>query len=141
MDGRPANVAVKATFRKTGGPPGGGYGIILRDQQPAQHNGVYQGGQFYVAEVGDRGEFGIWRRDNDHWLDLISWTHSDAVHAGQTPNALEARASGSELQFLANGVELARVQDASLGPGGVGAFAGGDGNVVALTDFLVDGSD
>ena len=66
------DVIVSATFRKLGGTPaGGGFGIIVRDQSPTPLDGVNQGGQYYVLEVGDKGEVGIWRRDVDHWVDLL----------------------------------------------------------------------
>src|SRR5207248_8147114 len=36
---------VTASFRKVGGPPGGGYGIIVRDQWPGPRDGRSQIGQ------------------------------------------------------------------------------------------------
>src|SRR6266508_4654498 len=38
------DVILTATFRKVGGPPGGGYGMIVRDQSPGARNGLAQGG-------------------------------------------------------------------------------------------------
>ena len=49
------DVVVSATFRKTGGPPGGGYGLIIRDQGPDPRDGVNQNLNAYVLEAGDRG--------------------------------------------------------------------------------------
>ena len=48
---------VSATFRKTGGPPGGGYGLVIRDQGPAPRDGVNQNDEAYVMEAGDQGEY------------------------------------------------------------------------------------
>src|SRR5262249_21766131 len=42
------DVEVTGRFKKTGGPPGGGFGLILRDQEPAIHDGKNQGGRYYV---------------------------------------------------------------------------------------------
>src|SRR5919199_110455 len=50
------DVVVTATFRKSGGPPGGGYGLVVRDQRSTPRDGHDQTGAFYVAEIGDRGE-------------------------------------------------------------------------------------
>ena len=50
------DVVVSATFHKLGGPPGGGYGLIVRDQHTSPGDGVAQGGQFYVLEVSDRSD-------------------------------------------------------------------------------------
>ena len=74
------------TSAKLGGPDGGGYGIIVRDQRQGPRDGSSQDGRYYVLEVGDKGEVGIWRRDGDHWVDLLPWQHSDAVKTGTAPN-------------------------------------------------------
>jgi hypothetical protein len=89
----------------------------------------------YVLEVGDKGEFGIWRRDGDHWIDLVPWMSSSSVRAGGSPNDLMVRATGAQLSFMVNGTEVGRVEDATLPTGGVGVFVGGDNNDVAL-DYL-----
>jgi signal peptidase I len=131
------DVVVRAIFRKVGGPPGGGYGLIVRDQGPGPRDGRNQAGWYYVLEAGDRGEVGIWRRDGDHWTDLLPWTRSDAVQRGGAPNELEARAVGDRLRLVVNGREVASVADAALVAGGVGVFVGGDGNEVALDSLQV----
>jgi sortase A len=131
------NVVVTATFRKVGGPPGGGYGLIIRDQDPSASDGVAQTGRYLVLEAGDRGEIGIWRRDENAWVDVLSWTPSDAVHKGNEANTLEASAVGQRLTFLVNGTQVASAVDASLQGGGVGVFVGGDGNDVELDHLLV----
>jgi hypothetical protein len=133
-----SDVVVTAVFHKTGGPPGGGYGIIVRDQGPGPRDGINQDGDFYVAETGDRGEVGIWRRNADHWVDLVPWTPSDVVHVGGTTNELMLRAQGSQLTFVVNGHEVASVSDATLQSGRVGAFVGGDFNEVRLDRFNVE---
>jgi hypothetical protein len=91
----------------------------------------------YVFEAGDLGEFGVWRRDEDHWVDLVPWTRSSAVRPGGSPNDLVVRAIGDQLNFSVNGVDLVTVKDASLPFGKVGLFVGGDYNEVALDHFAV----
>jgi hypothetical protein len=131
------DVTVSATFRKVGGPPGGGYGLILRDQGPGPRDGQNQTGDFYVLGVGDRGELGMWRRVEDAWIDLLPWTASDAVRPGGAANEITARAQGPRLTLLVNGVEVASELDDTLRQGGVGVFAGGDGNDVMFEGFGV----
>jgi len=131
-----ADVSVQATFQKVGGPPGGGYGIVLRDQQAAQRDGLNQNGQFYVLAVGDLGEVGVWLRNNDEWLELLPWTPSDAVRRGPVRNDLAVRSVGQHLAFAVNGTPVFAREDAHLGPGGIGVFAGGDANDVALHRFV-----
>jgi hypothetical protein len=125
-----SDVVVSATFRKTGGPPGGGYGLVIRDQGPDPRNGANQNMDAYVLETGDLGEFGIWRRDGDHWVDLVPWTRSSAVRPGGSPNDLMVRASGDRFTFSVNGVEVATVQDKTLDAGTVGVFVGSEQLVV-----------
>jgi len=133
------DAVVAATFHKTGGPPGGGYGLIVRDQEPASRDGLNQAGRFYVFEVGDRGEVGIWRRAEDHWVDLVPWSPSAAVQPGAAENQLRVTAAGDQLAFLVNGVEVAATSDAMLTFGGVGVFVGGDLNQAVLTRLTVQG--
>jgi hypothetical protein len=131
------DVVVGATFRKTGGPPGGGYGLILRDQGPEPRDGANQEMTAYVFETGDLGEYGVWRRDGDHWVDLQAWTPSNSVRSGGSPNDLSVRASGDTFTFTINGTAVATIQDDKLDAGGVGLFVGGDHNEVALDHFSV----
>jgi Domain of unknown function (DUF4388) len=133
----PQDVVVNATFHKLGGPPGGGYGIIVRDQAPVPQNGTSQDGRYYVLEAGDKGEVGIWRRDGDHWVDLLPWQKSNAVRSGTASNELSVRAIGNRLTLFVNGSQVASRDDATLANGGVGVFVGGDGNQVVLDRFSV----
>jgi hypothetical protein len=133
----PDDVLVSATLRKTGGPPGGGYGVIVRNQTAEALNGTSQTFDAYVLETGDLGEFGVWRRDGEHWVDLVPWTRSPAVRQGGSPNEISVRVAGTQLLLTINGIEVARVDDDVLAHGGVGVFAGGDNNEVALDRFTV----
>jgi len=128
---------VSGWFRKVGGPPGGGYGLILRDQDPDLRDGRDQSGHYYVFEVGDRGEVGVWLRDGARWIDLLTWTHSDAVKPGTADNELTVTAAGDHLSFDVNGVPVASQTDAVLRTGAAGVFVGGDGNEVALDRIAV----
>jgi hypothetical protein len=132
------DISVSATFRKVGGPPGGGCGLVVRAGGPAPPAGGDQAGRFYVLEAGDRGEVGIWRRDGDRWIDLVPWTPSEAVRPGGEPNELTARAVGRRLRLLVNGAMAAEVEDAALAEGAVGIFVGGDFNEVVLERFVVE---
>src|SRR5207253_684621 len=56
------DVLLSARFRKSGGPAGGGYGLIVHDQRTDSHDVIDQGGSFVVLEVGDEGTVGAWQR-------------------------------------------------------------------------------
>jgi hypothetical protein len=131
------DVTISGTFRKIGGPPGCGYGFIVRDQGPGPRDGVNQAGRYYVLEVGDNGEVGIWRREGDRWVDLLPWQRAEAVHPGNVTNDVTVRASGDRLSLSVNGTEVAVRNDANLTVGNVGIFVGGDGNQVALEQLTV----
>ena len=132
------DVIVTGTFRKVGGPPGGGYGLIVRDQGPWPRSGDQQGGRFYVLEAGDRGEVGIWRREEDRWVDLLPWTPAEAVRSGGALNELTVHAIGPRLTLLVNGTVVASVEDSVLEGGAVRVFVGGDFNEVVLKRFVVE---
>jgi hypothetical protein len=136
-----SDVVISATFRKTGGPPGGGYGLVIRDQGPDPRDGANQTMNAFVLEAGDLGEFGIWRRDGDRWVDLVAWTRSAAVRTGGSPNDLSVRAVGNRLTFTINGTQVASVEDGAPMAGGAGVFIGGDYNEVALDRFSVQAAD
>lgn len=124
-------------FGKVGGPPGGGYRLIVRDEGPGPRDGANQGGRYYVFEVGDCGELGIWRREDDHWVELLPWSPSDVVRPDRAPNMLTVRAIGSRLTFLVNSMQMVSLDDAALTTGGVGVFLGGDSNEGRLEWLLV----
>jgi hypothetical protein len=131
----PKDVEVTATFLKVGGPAGGGYGLLLRNQQSL--DGKNQRGSFYVFEVGDQGDVGVWRRDDLRWVDLLPWTRSDVVRSGRAENQLTAQIWGDQLTFVVNDQIVANLRDATLADGGVGLFAGGDGNEVVVKGLTV----
>ncbi len=131
------DVIVNATFHKLSGPLGGGYGIIVRDQATAPQNGTSQVGRYYVLEAGDNGEVGMWRRDGDHWTDLLPWQPNAAVKTDTGSNDLSVRAVGNRLSLTVNGTLVATKTDDTFAAGGVGVFVGGDGNQVAVDRFSI----
>lgn len=135
------DVLVTATFRKTGGPSGGGYGIILRDPGPGPRDGLNQGGSYLVLEVGDRGEVGVWRRAEDRWVDVLQWTPAASVRPALGDNTLAIRAVGDRLTMSVNGTEVASTVDPSPARGSVGVFLGGDQNEALLTRLTIQSLD
>src|SRR5919198_684464 len=122
----------------TGCSPGSrGYGVIVRDQGLAPLDGIDQGGRYYVFEVGDRGELGVWRRDGQRWIDLVPWTRSEAVRPGGAANDLTVQAIGEHLTFLVNGVQVVSLVDSAFAGGAVGIFVGGDQNDVLVDRFVI----
>jgi len=131
------DVLLTATFHKTGGPTGGGYGLILRDQGPGPRDGLNQRGRYLVVEVGDRGEIGMWRRDDGQWIDLLPWTAAASVRPLNAENVIAFKAVGNQLTLSVNGTEVATREDATLKDGGAGVFLGGDDNQAVLTQLTL----
>jgi hypothetical protein len=133
------DVMLSARFRKTDGPPGGGYGFVLRDQGISTLDGQNQFGRFMVVEVGDQGDIGIWHREELRWIDLVPWTRSDAVRTGTEPNELVVTTDGPGVVVTVNGTRVAELVYYGLpDQGGVGVFIGGDQNQVALEWLRVE---
>jgi hypothetical protein len=136
LTGALGDSVVSATFHKSGGSPGGGFGLIVRDQNADTRDGKSQGGRFIVAEIGDNGSVGIWRREIDHWIELLPWTPSSAVHPDDAPNEIRVQTLGDDITLFANGTRVAQAP-MGLDKGGVGVFVGGDSNQVVLQSLIV----
>jgi hypothetical protein len=52
-----------------------------------------------VLEVGEQGQVGIWRHDQDDWIELLPWTPSQAVRRDPSANKIEARVTGHRLDL------------------------------------------
>jgi hypothetical protein len=133
------DTSVWGDFRKTGGPFGSAYGLIVRDAGPDPRDGVSQGGRYYVFEVSDKGEIGAWRREVDHWVQLQPWTPHFAARPGNVTNRLQVDARGERLTFLVNGVRVLEQSDATLPEGGVGVYVDGDFNDVRIDRLIIAG--
>lgn len=124
---------VNATFHKLSGPAGGGYGLILGDSGTPPLDGTNQLGRYVVFEVGDKGEVGAWRRQEDQWVDILGWTQMPSIKSGTGENQLSVRVDGGQASFSVNGVEVPLPSRPQVSPGGLGLFLGGDGNEAVLT--------
>jgi hypothetical protein len=131
------DVLVAATFRKLGGPSGGAYGLLLRDRGPGPRDGRNQAGRYYAAQVDDRGDVGIWRREQDRWFELVPWTRSATVRPGEATNDVSFEIVGARLTLVVNGQPAASAHDAVLDHGGVGLCVVGNGNDVLVERFVV----
>lgn len=132
------DVSVSAVFHKLAGrPAGGGYGIIVRDQSDVQLDGWRTTGRYYVLELSDQGEVGVFRRENDHWDTLMAWTPWTAAHPGTDENELRVDARGDRLSLVVNDGEALQVVDSALPRGRIGVFVGGDGNAALVSHLVV----
>jgi hypothetical protein len=133
--------AISAQFHKVGGPSGGGYGFIIRDQgRTSERDSRSQAGRYIVLEVGDKGDVGIWQRDETRWVDILTWRHAAAVRPDDEPNLLVVYTRGPAIRFEVNGEVVADLAfDGLPSRGGVGIFVGGDLNEAALDWLRIEG--
>jgi osmotically inducible protein OsmC len=132
------DVVVTATFAKNGGPEGGGYGVVVRDQAASALDGRAQDGRFLLCEVGDRGEVSIWQRERTRWRAVMPWTRSDAVRPGLAENEVKVIGHEDQISFVVNGQQVAGLTYRDLpARGGVGLFLGGDLNQVTISRLTV----
>lgn len=68
---RPLDIQVSARFRNWRAARWRLRFDYIRDQSPAILDGTQQEGNFLIFEADDRSEFGIWRRLQDTWQDLV----------------------------------------------------------------------
>src|SRR5207245_1212711 len=118
--------------------PSGAYGLIVRDQGPDLREGANQRGQYYALEVNNAGEYGIWRRDSDQWIETFPWTPSDFILRGAARNELTVRAVGEELIFTVNNQRLASVVGTWFRDGNVGMIVSGELSEVVVERFTVE---
>jgi hypothetical protein len=137
---QPLGVASYARFHKSGGPPGGGYGLVVDDEGTDPLDGVRQTGQYIVLEASDQGQVGAWQRDEDRWIDLQPWTPSPAVHQDTSANDLMVRVHGGQVTFLVNGSQVLQIST-KVAEGRVEVFVGGDGNRVTLEYYTIASTD
>ena len=108
----------------------------MRDRSAGAGDGLDQSGEFLVAAVGDRGDFGVWRRDGQQWIDLVPRTMSTSVRQGGSPNELTVQVLAERLRFDVNGTRVADLA-VRLQGGRVGIFVGGDENQVLIDRLTV----
>jgi hypothetical protein len=97
---------------------------------------------FYFYVFSSDGYYALGRFLDDESEMLIPWTRVDEIEAGeQSVNLMGLLAEGNEFVLLANGEELARVEDDAIPGAGQLALVGGTngegGTIVAFDNLLV----
>jgi hypothetical protein len=106
------------------------YGLLFR---------FLDASNFYYFGLGCSARFRVRHLQDGQWNELIFWTASDAVQAGEgAENRLAVRAVDDRFEFYANDRYLAAASDSSFAEGQVGLFASASaaGGVMARFDNL-----
>ncbi len=96
------------------GPTAVEYGLYFRNAD---------GSNYYYYAISAGGHFNFWKRIDGEWQEILPWTESDALEAGEGAyNRLGVLAEGHSIALLANDVVLAEVEDDSMAAGALGVF-------------------
>jgi hypothetical protein len=125
-----ADLAVTVDARRVEGPLDNQYGMIVRYQDQSN---------FYLFSISSDGMFTVQMLRDDEWIDLVTWTASEAVRQGEATNTLRVECDGTHMRFFVNDKLLTEGEDDTFPSGGVGLMAGSfeEGNMVVHFDNLL----
>lgn len=103
------NATVRVTTRSVDGTgPTSGYGLIVHGQKsPADELEDYA----LLVFTGADPQYQVVLHKGGNQKALVPWTRSAAIRSGTSPNQLEIRTRGNQLQFYINGRYLTRIID------------------------------
>lgn len=107
-----SDLYVTVDARRAAGPALSTYGLYFRQQ----------GDSFYEFVVSDDGYFRLDLLYRGQWTELIGWTYTPAIQAGQD-NRLTVMASGSNIFIFINEQHVAQAYDTHLASGSLGLVA------------------
>jgi hypothetical protein len=125
-----ADLVMTVEARRVEGPLDNQYGVIVRYQDQSN---------FYLFSISSDGMFTVQMLRDDEWIDLVTWTASEAVRPGEETNTLRVECDGTHMRFLVNEELLTEGEDDTFASGSVGLMAGSfaEGNMVVHFDNLV----
>lgn len=109
-----SNFYLTVNVKQVSGPEDGEYGVIFR---------LTGDTDFYLFEIDQLGQFGVFIRLEDAWVTLQDWRESDAIHLGDV-NRLTVIAVGSQFSFYINDQPVAELFDERLVNGKTGTIIG-----------------
>lgn len=109
------DVRVEVDAIRAAGPEDSFFGLLCRFRD--QDN-------YYRLVIGTDGFYGIGKKVDGEFSNLVSNTQQGVINAGAATNRVRADCIGNELTLYANGVQLLSVQDNDLRSGDVGLVAG-----------------
>jgi hypothetical protein len=103
------NATVRVTMRSVdGNGPTSGYGLIVHGQKsPSNELEDYA----LLIFTGNEPQYQVVMHKGGNQKALVPWTKSPVIRSGTSPNQLEIRTRGDQLQFYVNGRYLTRITD------------------------------
>lgn len=130
------DATVKVTVRSVSGTsPEYGYGLIMHGK--VNPKGSLEGYGFFIYTGSTPGYQIVKFKDGEPDA-LVKWTNSSVIRTGTSPNQIEVRARGSQLNMYVNGQYLKGVTDTSnVTDGFVGLYTS-ETPEVAFDDLQID---
>lgn len=123
------NATVRVTTRSVDGSgPASGYGLIVHGQKsPSNELEDYA----LLIYTGDEPQYQVVIHKGGNQKTLVPWTKSEVIRSGTSPNQLEIRTRGDQLQFYINGRYLTRIaENENLKRGVAGLYTSESSEVV-----------
>jgi hypothetical protein len=127
------NATVRVTMRSVDGDsPASGYGLLV-------HGDRSDGFRDYGLLVynGDSPKYAIVQHKSSTETKIVSWTPSNAIRTGTTPNQLEVRIRDRRLDFYINGQFITSITDPENFLRGRVGFYSSDSGEVAFDDLEI----
>jgi hypothetical protein len=103
------NATVRVTTRTVDGiGPTSGYGLIVHGHKSAGND---LEDYALLVFTGDEPQYQVVMHKGGNQKALVPWTKSAVIRSGTSPNQLEIRTRGDQLQFYINGRYLTRITD------------------------------
>ena len=103
------NATVRVTARSVDGTgPTSGYGLIVHGQKSASNE---LEDYALLVFTGEEPQYQVVMHKGGSQNTLVPWTKSALIRSGTSPNQLEIRNRGNQLQFYINGRYLTRITD------------------------------
>jgi len=128
------NATVRVTTKSVAGDsPTTGYGLLVHGQM---ENSQFRDYGFLIYN-GDSPKYSIVQHKSSNETKLVSWTASDAIRTGTTPNQLEVRIRDRRLDFYINGQFITSITDSEGFSSGRVGFYSSDSQEVAFDDLEI----
>jgi hypothetical protein len=129
------NATVKITARSVNGDvPSAGFGLMVHCVQTREKKLEDYALLIYPSA---EPEYEVIMHKDGVQSSLVQKTKSSAIHSGNSPNQLEVRIKGTELQFYANGQFLTKVTDTANYRRGRAGLYTSDSYEVAFDDLTI----
>ena len=117
-----------------GNGPTSGYGLIVHGQKSSSNQ---LEDYALLIFTGDEPQYQVVMHKEGDQKTLVPWTKSAVIRSGTSPNQLEIRTRGDQLQFYINGRYLTRITDTENLKRGVAGLYTSETSEVVFDDLEI----